>query len=398
MSRSSLGRPARALSSAKLLGLLVAPLLRGSPARGYAAVVERKRPVAHLLQRAIPRAQAPLGGGGIRRPAARRSPSFCEIGRVQRLTELVERWRCSSARSSRASSKRPSIACSPARWPKRSHASELEAPAHLDRASLRSGGCPPATGVGPNQSDEAIQVRISSRSCSSPARRACAAACSHASAAAAAACASFQCSQAWSRRALAQAVVDLRSARTPGSRAPPPARPPPSRLRRRAGAGGTAAGRSACASARSSLALLRPAVSPRRAPARRRRSRPASISAAPSSGSSAARLGSSRTSRSDARSSRPIAAGRSLRASARRAGRLEPLRRTWSRATPRARRSSPSVDAEAVRLLEVVARRSPRTRAAGPRPCARARPAKRSCRSARVVLRTATGRRRRGSA
>ena len=60
---------------------------------------------------------------------------------------------------------------------------------------------PSTTGVGPNQSDDAIQVRISARACSSPARLAWAAARSHASAAAAAR-ASFQCSHASSLRAL----------------------------------------------------------------------------------------------------------------------------------------------------------------------------------------------------
>ena len=60
---------------------------------------------------------------------------------------------------------------------------------------------PSATGVGPNQSADAIHVRISSRACVSPARRAWAAACSQASAAAAAR-ASFQCNHASSRRAL----------------------------------------------------------------------------------------------------------------------------------------------------------------------------------------------------
>ena len=56
------------------------------------------------------------------------------------------------------------------------------------------------TGVGPNRCDEAIQLRMSARACSSPARTAWEAACSQASAAAAA-CASFQCSQASSRQA-----------------------------------------------------------------------------------------------------------------------------------------------------------------------------------------------------
>ena len=102
------------------------------------------------------------------------------------------------ASSSRARSKRPSMACSPARgcstW-----AAAGQIAAHLLADGLASADAF-GDGRGSEEERDATQPRISIRSCSAPARWACVAACSHASDAASA-CASIQCSHARSRSA-----------------------------------------------------------------------------------------------------------------------------------------------------------------------------------------------------
>ena len=164
--RSSLRRQLRA-QLGKALGLLVAVLGEQSlPEKSRRG--RQQRSLAHLLERRVAAAQDALAATGS--PASISTvDASCETA-VLRVRPSSSKVASLVASSSRASSKRPSMAWSPAiGWSTPALAAGF-ASTSARIASQRL--MPSATFVGPKKSEEAIQPRISIRSCSALAFRA----------------------------------------------------------------------------------------------------------------------------------------------------------------------------------------------------------------------------------